>query len=233
MTRLVAKSVWARKARALATTFAVVIGIAFVAGSYVLTDTIFAAFDEIFSESLKGTSVVVTARNPVKQESGEVPTIPASLLARVRSVPGVALASGAIFTPGGFFDSRGDAIGTKFAPKFISSHLPGGLESLTYLEGHPPRGPAEASIDKAAADNSSLRLGERIRIVGQRSARSYRLVGFTELGQTSFGGASIAQLTLPEAQAITRKRGRFDQISVAAQKGVSPQTLRQRIERAV
>lgn len=210
-----------------------VIGIAFVAGSYVLTDTIFAAFDEIFSESLKGTSVVVTARNPVKQESGEVPTIPASLLARVRSVPGVALASGAIFTPGGFFDSRGDAIGTKFAPKFISSHLPGGLESLTYLEGHPPRGPAEASIDKAAAGSAGLKLGERIRIVGQRSARSYRLVGFTELGQTSFGGASIAQLTLPEAQAITRKRGRFDQISVAAQKGVSPQTLRQRIERAV
>ena len=51
------------------------IGVAFVAGSYVLTDTIFAAFDEIFSESLKGTSVVITAKNPVEQENGEIPTV--------------------------------------------------------------------------------------------------------------------------------------------------------------
>ncbi len=84
MTGLALKSLWARKARALATTFAVVIGVAFVAGSYVLTDTIFAAFDEIFSESLKGTSVVITAKNPVEQENGEVPTIAASLLPKVQ-----------------------------------------------------------------------------------------------------------------------------------------------------
>src|SRR3954463_8889041 len=113
----------------MATAFAVVIGIAFVAGSYVLTDTIFAAFDDIFSESLKGTSVVVTAKNPVEQENGEVPTISASLLPRIQRTPGVRLAAGAIFTPGGFFDARtGKAIGSKFAPKFISSNQPDGLE---------------------------------------------------------------------------------------------------------
>jgi putative ABC transport system permease protein len=231
MTGLAVKSLWARKVRALATTFAVVIGVAFVAGSYILTDTIFAAFDEIFSESLKGISVVISAENPVEQENGEVPTISASLLPRVKKTAGVELAAGAIFTSGGFFDSRGDAIGTKFAPKFISSNLPDGLESLTYLEGHAPRGPTEASIDEAAAKTSDLELGEEIRIVGQRSAKSYRLVGFTKLGGASFGGASIATLTLPEAQLITHKRGRFDQISVAAQDGVSPDTLKRRIER--
>jgi putative ABC transport system permease protein len=233
LTVLALKSLWARKARALSTTFAVVIGVAFVAGSYVLTDTIFAAFDEIFSESLKGTSVVVTARNPVEQESGEVPTIPASLLPEVRRTPGVKLASGAIFTPGGFFDSKGEKIGSKFAPKFISSTLPGPLESLTYVDGHRPRGPTEASLDKAAADAAGLALGERLKIVGQGSVRSLRLVGFTELGSASFGGASIAQVTLPEAQRLTHKRGRFDQISVAAAHGVSAQALKRRIERAL
>ena len=65
MTSLAVKSLWARKVRALATTFAVVIGVAFIAGSYILSDTIFAAFDEIFSESLSGTSVVIAAKNPV------------------------------------------------------------------------------------------------------------------------------------------------------------------------
>jgi putative ABC transport system permease protein len=231
LTRLAVKNLWARKVRAFTTTFAVVIGVAFVAGSYVLTDTIFAAFDEIFSDSLKGTSVVVTAENPVEQENGEIPSIGASLLPRIQKTPGVKLAAGAIFTPGAFFDSEGDKIGNKFAPKFISSTLPGQLESLTYVDGHRPRDPTEASIDKAAAESSDLNLGERIELIGQGRAQRFRLVGFTQLGSASFGGASIAQVTLPVAQRLTHKVGRFDQISVAAADGVRPAVLKRRIER--
>ncbi len=231
MTSLALKSLWARKVRALTTIFAVVLGVAFVAGSYVLTDTILAAFDEIFNESLKGTSVVVTAQNPVKQENGETPTIGAGLLPTVQKTRGVKLAAGAIFTPGGFFDEEGEKIGNKFAPKFISSTLPGELESLNYVEGHKPRGPREASIDKGAAESSDLHLGERIELIGQGRAERFRLVGFTKLGSASFGGASIAQVTLPVAQRLTHKRGRFDQISVAGAGGVTPQALKRRIAR--
>jgi putative ABC transport system permease protein len=231
LTGLALKSLWARKARAMGTSIAVVIGVAFVAGSYILTDTIFAAFDEIFTESLSGTSVVISAENPVEQDNGEIPTISAALLPRVQKTPGVKLAGGAIFTPGGFFDSKGDKIGNKFAPKFISSTLPGSLESLTYIEGHRPRGPTETSIDKAAAESSGLELGERIKLIGQGSARSFELVGFTRLGGASFGGTSIAQVTLPVAQRLTHKVGRFDQISVAAAEGVSETALKQRISR--
>jgi putative ABC transport system permease protein len=230
LTSLGLKSLWARKVRALTTTFAVVIGVAFVSGSYVLTDTILAAFDEIFTESLSGTSVVITAENPVEQENGEVPTVEASLLPTIRQTPGVKLAAGAIFTPGGFFDAEGDKIGNKFAPKFISSTLPGQLESLNYVDGHRPRGPTEASIDKAAADGADLELGEKIKLIGQGSAREFTLVGFSQLGSASFGGASIAQVTLPVAQRLTHKRGRFDQISVAAADGAKPELLKRRIE---
>jgi putative ABC transport system permease protein len=231
LTGLALKSLWARKARAMGTSIAVVIGVAFVAGSYILTDTIFAAFDEIFTESLSGTSVVISAENPVKQENGEIPTISAALLPRVQKTSGVKLAAGAIFTPGGFFDAEGDKIGNKFAPKFISSTLPGSLESLTYIDGHRPRGPTETSIDKAAAESSGLELGERIKLIGQGSARSFELVGFTRLGGASFGGTSIAQVTLPVAQRLTHKVGRFDQISVAATDGVSETALKRRIAR--
>jgi len=230
LTSLSLKSLWARKFRAFATSFAVLIGISFVAGSYVLTDTVFAAFDEIFNESLKGTSVVITAKNPVEQQSGETPTISAALLPKVRQTPGVRLAAGAIFTPGGIFNSKGEKIGAKFALKFISSRQPGPLESLTYVDGHPPRGPTEASLDEAAANDSHLSLGETIEVGGEGRVRSYRLVGLTRLGNASTGGTSIAQLTLPEAQAITHKRGRFDQISVAADAGVSAARLKRRIE---
>ncbi|HVD38538.1 MAG TPA: ABC transporter permease, partial [Solirubrobacterales bacterium] len=229
MTSLGLKSLWARKVRALLTAFAVFLGVAFVAGSFVLTDTIFAAFDEIFSESLKGTSVVVSAENPVKQESGEIPTLRASLLPRVVRTPGVREASGAIFTPGAFFNAENEKIGNKFAPKFISSTQPRRLESLTYVEGHRPRGPTEASIDKAAAEAADLKIGEKIKLIGQGNLVSFRLVGLTQLGSASFGGASIAQVTLPVAQRLTHKRGRFDQISVAAAEGTSAAALKRRI----
>jgi putative ABC transport system permease protein len=224
------KNFWARKLRAASTTFAVFIGVALVAGTYVLTDTIFKAFDEIFSESLKGTDVVITAPDVVRQETGETPKFSAAALPRVQRVPGVALAAGAIFTPGGIFDQERDRVGSQFAPKFISSLLPPRLESLTYVDGHKPRGPDEASLDKAAADDSDLQVGDRFIVAGERRAKSYRLVGLTELGDASFGGASIAQLTLPEAQRITDNVGRFDQISVAAEEGVSPEELKRRIE---
>jgi putative ABC transport system permease protein len=231
LTSLGLKSLWARKVRALLTAFAVFLGVAFVAGSFVLTDTIFAAFDEIFSESLKGTSVVVSAENPVKQESGEIPTVRASLLPRVVRTPGVREASGAIFTPGAFFNAKNEKIGNKFAPKFISSTQPGKLESLTYVEGHRPRGPTEASLDKAAAESADLKIGEKIKLIGQGNLETFRLVGLTQLGSASFGGASIAQVTLPVAQRLTHKVGRFDQISVAADDGVSAEVLKRRIAR--
>ena len=231
MTSLGLKSLWARKVRALLTAFAVFLGVAFVAGSFVLTDTIFAAFDEIFSESLKGTSVVITAENPVEQESGEIPTVSASLLPRVERTPGVREAAGAIFTPGAFFNAKNEKIGNKFAPKFISSTLPGELESLNYVEGHLPRGPTEASLDKAAADSADLSLGDEVKLIGQGNLETFELVGLTQLGSASFGGASIAQVTLPVAQRLTHKRGRFDQISVAAEDGVSAQALKRRIAR--
>jgi putative ABC transport system permease protein len=219
--------------RAFGTTFAVVIGVAFMAGSYVLTDTIFAAFDEIFEDAQGGTSVVVTSQNLVKQETAEVPPIPASLLPRIKRVEGVRLAAGAIFTPGGLFDEEGDAIGAKFSPKFISSKMPGSLESLEYVEGRAPRGPDEASLDEGAAEEAGLEIGDKLTIVGRIPAKDYELVGLTRLGGASFGGFSIAQLTLPEAQRITEKQGEFDQISVAAASGVSPEVLKQRVERAL
>ena len=174
MTRLALKSLWARKVRALTTILAVVIGVAFVAGTYILTDTIFAAFDEIFSESLKGTSVVITAENPVEQENGEVPTFSASLLPRVKRMPGVRLAAGAIFTPGGFFDSEGRQDRQQIRAQVHLLDPAGQLESLTYVDGHPPRGPTEASIDKAAAEER--RAGDRrtrsADRPGQRAERS-------------------------------------------------------------
>jgi putative ABC transport system permease protein len=226
------RSLWARKLRALGTTVAVFVGVSLIAGTYVITDTINKAFDEIFTDSLKGTAVVITPKQPVTQETNTSTSFPADVLREIRSVQGVTLASGAIFTGGGIF--KGDEqVGSQFSPKFISSVLPPQIETLKTVEGHEPTTPSEATLDKAAADDAGLSVGDPIRIAGERRARTYRLVGLTELGGTSFGGASIAQLTLPEAQFITGNVGRFNQISVGLNPDVPPEELKQRIERVV
>jgi putative ABC transport system permease protein len=233
LTRLAVKSLWARRVRALTTTLAVVIGVAFVAGTYILTDTTFAAFDEIFEDSLAKTDVVITAKEEVRQETGEVPSFKAAVLPKVKRVEGVRVAVGQIFTQGAFFDAENEQIGTKFAPKFITSDLPESLETQTYVEGRQPRNAGEAALDQSAAEEAGLEMGSTLKLASVERVAAYRIVGLTKLGAASWGGASIAGLTLPEAQRITDKQGEFDQILIAADEGVSEETLKRRVQQRI
>jgi putative ABC transport system permease protein len=233
MVGLSLKSLWARRVRALTTTLAVVIGVAFVAGTYILTDTTFAAFDEIFADSLAKTDVVITAKDEVRQESGETPSFEASLLRKVQGIDGVRVAAGQIFTAGAFFDAENEEIGNKFAPKFITSILPPALETQTYPEGRAPRNAHEVSLDQSAAEEAGLEVGDTLKLASIERIAAYRLVGLTKLGEASWGGASIAGLLLPEAQRITDKGGELDQILIAADEGVSEETLKRRVEQRV
>jgi len=233
VTRVALRGIAARKLRAFTTWLAIFLGVALVAGTYVLTDTINESFSDIFSESLKGTDVAVTARQDIQSDEVGPPAFPARLLERVRGVEGVDDATGSIFSVGRFVDEQGDPIGNSFAPNFISSLLPPRFETLDYVDGRKPRTATEASIDTQTADTGDLEVGDRLRLAGAHEARTYDVVGLTKLGDTSFGGAGIAQVVLPEAQRITDREGRFDQISVAAADGVSAEQLRDRIARVM
>ena len=229
MFSLTFKNLWARKWRSLMTAVAVIFGIALVAGTYILTDTTNQAFDQIFNESLAGTDVVVTAKSEVDQQDGSTPAFPSRVLKDVRQVDGVKQAAGAIFSQGAILDQELDSIGSGFSPQFIASTSPKIFEAVTYPEGRPPEGPGEATLDQAAAERAELGIGDTVLLVGTGKAVPFKLVGFTQLGGSSFGGTSIAQVELPVAQEITGKEGEFDQISVAADSGVSSETLRDRI----
>jgi putative ABC transport system permease protein len=233
VTKVALRGIGAHKLRAFTTWLAIFLGVALVAGTYVLTDTINASFSDIFSESLKGTDVAVTTRQDIQTDDAVPPGFPASLLAKVRKVDGVEAAAGSVFASGRFIDSKGDPIGHSFAPNFISSLNPPRFETLDYVKGRKPRTPTEASIDTQTADTGHLHVGSKLRLAGAHEAKTYRVVGLTKLGDTSFGGAGIAQVLLPEAQRITDREGQFDQISVAAAPGVSAEELRDRIARVM
>jgi putative ABC transport system permease protein len=220
VTKLALRGIAQRKLRAFVTALAVLLGVAFIAGSYVLTDTINQSFDDIFDEAYAGTDVAISPSTTGQGEGLDLPPFSAELLDQVREVDGVEKAAGGIFSTIRFVDEEGEQLSSAFAPEFVSSVAPEPFETLTYTEGRPPETAAEASIDESTADREDLEIGGTLRIAGPAGVKGYEIVGLQRLGSTSSGGSSTAQLTLEEAQRLTDKVGEFDGISVGAAEGV-------------
>jgi putative ABC transport system permease protein len=206
MRKVAVRGLAQRKLRAFVTILAILLGVAFIAGSYVLTDTINRSFDDLFDEAYQGTDVAVSSSTTGQADSGDLPPFSERYLDRVRQVPGVEQAAGGIFSLGRFVDDEGEPLSNSFAPEFISSVAPKPFQTLTYTEGRPPRTASEASIDESTADREDLTIGGTLRIAGQAGVKAYTIVGLQRLGETSGGGSGTAQLTLSEAQAITAGR---------------------------
>ncbi len=223
----------ARRLRALGLAMAVLLGVSLVCGTLAFTATINRSFEDIFSTAYAGTDVVVTPRRVVKQDSGEIPPFRASVLERVRSVPGVRKAAGGVAATVRLVDAKGDKLGTPFAPNFVFSLSPKPFEAQTFVKGRPPRGPKELTLDRNTAERSDTRIGDTIGVVGPDKLRRFTVVGLSKLGETSGGGSSTATLTLPAARLATGREGKLDQISIQAEKGVAPDTLARRVDRVL
>jgi putative ABC transport system permease protein len=227
----------ARRLRLTLTALAVAVGVMLVAGSYIFTDTINRSFDRIFAAGAVGTDAAITPNDDVEFEFGQPPPMRAAILDRVRRVPGVALAEGTIedFT-GTVLDKEGDRVNKGGgAPNFILS-MPRArrFQGVDFQEGRAPRTADEVTLDKLTADRKGFRLGDRIEIQGRAPKKGYTIVGLTAVaGVDSFGGATVAALTLPEAQRVTGKRGRFDRIVVAGAPDVTPARLKASLRAAL
>jgi len=229
MTKAAIRGIAQRKLRAFVLMLAVLLGVAFITGSLVLTDTINRSFDDLFDQAYEGTDVAISSSTTGQTDGGDLPPFPESTLDEVRVVEGVEKAQGGIFSLGKFVDEKGDPLSRAFAPEFISSNADEPFETLTYTEGRKPATADEASIDQATADREGFELGDTLRIAAQAGVKDYTLVGFQKLGDSSTGGSGTAALTLGEAQRITQKQGELDAISVQAAEGVSERELRDRI----
>jgi putative ABC transport system permease protein len=235
MTRLVLRGFLQRKLRVALTGIAIALGVALMAGTYILTDTINQSFAGIFKTAAKGDSVVVTPSETLGAEKrAEESPIDDAMLAKVRAVPGVAQTAGAVFTTGTFLDVHRKRLTTGHAPAFIASELPQRFESFSPIHGRMPRAGDEVAIDEATAERSHVKIGERIIVAGSTTARTYSVVGILKFaGGQSFGGAGTALLTPAAAQLAAGEVGRYDEIVVAARPGVGDAQLRARIRAAL
>ena len=235
MTSIALRNLLARKMRTLLTSLAVVLGVMMVSGTYVLTDTIDQSFANIFEESNAGIDAVVSAKETVETDDQQESPFGAEILDRVQGVEGVQAADGGIFdSQVSILDKEGEPIGGNGAPSFGASVVADRFDALSYPEGRKPAADGEVVIDKQTAGRAGYVVGDRIRVAGKEDATEYELVGIATLGDVeSFGGASIALFTLDEIRRVTRKQGKFDQISVAAAPGVTSGELTRRLDEAL
>ncbi len=234
MWRATLRGLLVHRLRVALTALAIVLGTAFMSGTYVLTDTIDHAFAVALQTAYSGVDVVVRSGSTVPSQQGsERPTVPASLLAVVRGVPGVRTAVGAVSGYAQLVARDGSAISTGGAPTLGVAWEPIGT-GVRIGAGRPPRGPGQVAIDAATARRYGFRVGDRIRILLQGPARTFEISGIVRFGTAdNLAGATLAVFDLPTAQQLLGKPGRLDAIDVVGQPGVSVGTLRERVQGAL
>ena len=238
MWRAALKSLLARKLRLLLTAFAIVLGVGFVAGTLVLTDTALAAFDDLFGDVFARTDVVVQAKSAFQDIAAggggggaqERNPIPEDVLADVEALPGVAAANGSVSGFAQVIDPESDeVISGGGAPTIGTSWDPD--VSAFELTGDPPEEPDEVLIDADTVEEAGLEVGDDVRIVTSDGVDRYHLTGVIELPTgATIGGATVAAFDLETAQRLFDREGRFDQIYVVARDGASPTAVAREVQ---
>ena len=223
------KGLAGRKVRALLTAFAVVIGVSMVSGTFILTDTMQKTFDGLFAASYDRTDAVVEGKQIVEKSTSGSATVPQSLLAEIRKLPGVAAAGGTVSPTGSnsadIIGRDGKAVAQQSLGTSIDAANPQ-LSPLRLKTGAWPSGPRQVVIDAGTAKSEHYAVGDAVRVATPGKTASYRMTGTAAFGTVdSVGLGSIAVWDLPTAQSLLERKGRFDSISIAAKDGTSAAAL--------
>ena len=226
MRQVALRGLRARPLRTILTAMSVVLGVAMISGTYVLTDTINKSFSEVFSQANSGTDVVVAPKKVDKAfDGGDLPPIDERLVARVQAADGVRVAAGAIRGDVTIRNARGTRIGS--SQNLVLSLQPKPLDPFRFVSGRAPRAADELALSAKVFGDEHLKLGDTLTLTGHEGARPYTLVGSATFGDVdTVAGFPAAIVTLPTAQALTGDAGKVDTIAVAAADGVTPARLR-------
>ncbi|WP_066373386.1 ABC transporter permease [Herbidospora mongoliensis] len=206
----------AHRLRLLLTSLAITLGVGFIAGTFVLTDTIEQGFRQLFTADAAKVAVAVT---PKEEE------IPGDVLKKIQALPGVADAQGLVRGTAPLLDKSGRAAGST-ATSGISI-VSGPLDRTNYVSGKGPAGASEAVLDENTATTRQFKVGDTITVLDvAEKKRQFTLVGIIDVGvdqNLAFTGA--VGFDTATALEMTGAKG-YHEVDVAAAPGVSPETLK-------
>ncbi|MEW2355658.1 FtsX-like permease family protein [Spirillospora sp. NPDC029432] len=237
MWRFTWRGLLAHKLRLALTGLAVVLGVGFVSGTYVLTDTIDKTFTQLFSDVTKGIDVAVRGKESFTTQAMEQrQPVPEAVRDQIARVEGVKAAEGNVFGYAQFVGKDGRPVTTGGAPTLGTSvyTTPELQGSVSLRSGRLPAGPGEVAVDAGTAEKEGFKAGDRIRILFQGPPREFTVTGVVGFGEAdNMAGATLAAFEMGTARQVLNRPGVFDEVDVVAAPGVSPEVLRDRVRARV
>jgi len=234
MIRIAWRSLIAHKLRSFLTALAILLGVAMISGTYVFTDQIDRAFDEIFTEAYRATDVTVTPKVSFGGDYGVMLAgLPESMVEDVRAVDGVAEAYGYVAGMGAIAVA-GEVVETGGSPTLFFSYIPGGLSGTSYVEGSPPDAAGEIGISEAVARDEGLNIGTAVTVITDTGVYETRVSGILRFAsEGSLGGSILLNSTLEDGQAWFDMAGRVSEIDAKAEEVVPAGELAARLRAAL
>jgi putative ABC transport system permease protein len=229
MTGISLRLLWAYKRRLIGTFLAVTLGVAFLAGTLMLGDTLRTNFDRLFSQANSNTEVLLRGSATVGSVAGRDirAGVGQSLAGRAATVAGVAKAEPYVEGQGQLLGRDGKGIGGNGPPTWAANWVPvPGLNPYRLVAGHPPRADNQVVINRGAAKTGNLRLGDTTTLLTPRPVRVI-IVGIVTFGTADgFGPSTFTGMTLHAAQRyLTDNPRQLTSVLVQPASGVSPETL--------
>ncbi len=234
MLRLIVRGLLARKLRTVLTSVAIVLGVAMVSGTFILTDQINAAFDDIFETGNSKIDAVVSRQTTFDSFEDQLPPLPESTIQQVARVDGVEHAEGQIQAIGQLVVD-GDIIESQGAPALVFSNVDESINPNVAIEGRLPESPGEVAVIKNTADQEDLSVGQPdVGLATKTGTQPVELVGVFRYGDVeSIGGATVVLTTFEDAQRWFDREGQTSLVFASAEDGVSPVQLADRIRAAL
>jgi putative ABC transport system permease protein len=237
MGKVTIKGLLAHKLRLALTALAIVLGVTFVSGTFVLTDTIHNTFNTLFGHVYQNIDFEVRAKAAFTgaNGSGVRKPISESVAAIVRRVPGVEYADGTVSGYAQFVAHDGKAITTGGAPTLgFSFDADRQLSALRLVHGTPPVTPHEVVMDEGTATKYHFTVGQEVRVLLAGPPQTFKISGIVSFGTAdNLAGATLAAFDLPTAQVLFDERGEYDDVDIRAKPGVDEVQLQRAIAKAI
>jgi len=237
MRQVTLRGLLAHKLRLALTALAIVLGVTFISGTFVLTDTLNNTFSSLFTSVYS--KIDFQVRGVAQFGSGQSATrnpLPDSLLARVQAVPGVGAASGNVEGYAQFIARGGKPITSTVGTLGIAFNPNPQISNLHLIAGNPPTTSNDVVMDAATAKSYNFSVGQQVRVLGSglKSAETFKITGIAQFGTAdNLAGQTLAAFTLPTAQRVVGEPGLFDFISVVAKPGADKAAVQRSIAQAL
>ena len=233
MLRITLKSVRGHFLRFLLTAFAVMVGTGFVAGTFVLSDSIRATLDGLFNQASKGVDVVVRGtESGADGQGGGRAALPLTLESTLAAVPGVQRVVPDLQGNALIAGKDGTAVRSGGAPGLGFFWDPQG-QSFKLLDGRGPTKAGEVAVEKRTLELSGLAIGDTTQAVIGDQRQSVTIVGEVEFGAGTTFGATAVLVDAQSARTLFAPDGRVGDFQLEAADGTSEETLRAAVAKAL